>query len=112
MPRRREAMKDVDSCEKLRGAANKRGSGGLRIGKPDRSTPVDLWLNTQAKGGQPGELKHLSTRWKINQTRFPQQRRANGEEPKPSQVSGAGSWDTLQGVSSVAERSGKAGQRG
>jgi len=36
MPWRREAMKDVDSCEKLRGGANNRRSVDLRIGKPSR----------------------------------------------------------------------------
>ena len=35
MPWRRLAMKDVTSCEKLRGAANKRRSGDFRMGKPD-----------------------------------------------------------------------------
>jgi hypothetical protein len=34
MPRHREAKKDVDSCEKLRGAANKRRSVDIRIGQP------------------------------------------------------------------------------
>ena len=45
MPRRQETMKDVDSCDKLRGAANKRGSGDFRIGKPD-------WFNTSRLGTQ------------------------------------------------------------
>jgi hypothetical protein len=35
-------MKDVASCEKLRGAANKRRSGGLRMGKPDTAKPYHL----------------------------------------------------------------------
>ena len=34
MPRLSEAMKDVISCEKLRGAANKRRSEDVRMGKP------------------------------------------------------------------------------
>ena len=34
MPWRQEAMKDVVSCEKPRGAASKRRSVGLRMGKP------------------------------------------------------------------------------
>ena len=34
MPRRQEAMKDVVSCDKLRGAANKRRSVDVRMGKP------------------------------------------------------------------------------
>ena len=36
MPRRREAMKDVDSCEKPRVGANNRRSVDLRIGQPGR----------------------------------------------------------------------------
>ncbi len=34
MPWRQEAMKDVVSCDKLRGVANKRRSGDFRMGKP------------------------------------------------------------------------------
>ena len=34
MPRHEPAMKDVASCEKPRGAASKRRSGGVRMGKP------------------------------------------------------------------------------
>jgi len=46
MPRRSEAMKDVDSCEKPRGAANRRGSVDLRIGQPTGFIPSDLLLNS------------------------------------------------------------------
>ena len=34
MPWRQEAMKDVVSCEKLRGVASRRRSGDVRMGKP------------------------------------------------------------------------------
>jgi hypothetical protein len=34
MPWRQEAMKDVASCDKLRGAANERRSVDFRMGKP------------------------------------------------------------------------------
>ena len=37
MPWRQEAMKDVVSCDKLRGVANRLRSGDLRMGKPDGS---------------------------------------------------------------------------
>ena len=37
MPWRQVAMKDVVSCEKLRGVANRLRSGDLRMGKPDGS---------------------------------------------------------------------------
>ncbi len=36
MPRLPEAMKDVVSCEKLRGSANGKRSGGVRMGEPAR----------------------------------------------------------------------------
>ena len=36
MPWHQEPMKDVISCEKLRGAANKRRSEDIRMGQPDR----------------------------------------------------------------------------
>jgi hypothetical protein len=36
MPRHEPAMKDVASCEKLRGAASERRSGDVRMGKPGR----------------------------------------------------------------------------
>jgi len=64
MPRHRPAKKDVASCEKLRGAASELRSGDIRMGKPGGGrTP------SSRKGGEPGELKHLSTRRKRNQTR-------------------------------------------
>src|SRR5438128_9392912 len=34
MPWRQEAMKDVVSCDKLRGAASRRRSGDSRVGQP------------------------------------------------------------------------------
>jgi len=37
---------DVDSCEKPRGAANRRGSVDLRIGQPTGFIPSDLLLNS------------------------------------------------------------------
>ena len=38
-------------------------------------------LVVSRKGGERRELKHLSTCRKRNQPRFPQERRANGEQP-------------------------------
>ena len=37
MPWHQEAMKDVASCDKPRGVANKLRSGDFRMGKPDSS---------------------------------------------------------------------------
>ena len=62
MPRYEPAKKDVASCEKLRGAASKRRSGDVRMGKPGGGNAP-----SSCKGSQPGELKHLSTRRKRNQ---------------------------------------------
>ena len=61
MPRQREAMKDVVSCEKLRGAANRLRSGDVRMGKPGRGHARSLHGEYIAMQGERGELKHLST---------------------------------------------------
>ena len=48
MPGHEPAMKDVASCEKPRGAASKRRSGGVRMGKPGGScVPSPLGEPTQ-----------------------------------------------------------------
>ena len=60
MPWLSEAMKDVTSCDKLRGGANNLRSGDFRMGQP-------TWLKARYSDlseGEPGELKHLSTRRK------------------------------------------------
>ena len=65
MPRQLEAMKDVVACEKT-------GGGGKR-------PVIPVYLNGEThciravslRRGERGELKHLSTRRKRNQTRFP-----------------------------------------
>ena len=46
MPRYEPAMKDVASCEKLRGAAGKRRSGDVRMGKP-------VWGHAQSPEREP-----------------------------------------------------------
>ena len=60
MPWRREAMKDVASCEKLRGAANKLRSGDVRMGKPgkghalpSRAEHIGSWKPT--RGSEPSQ---------------------------------------------------------
>jgi len=58
MPRLSEAKKDVTSCEKPRGGANARRSADVRMGQPAGSDPG---IRAE-RGGEPGELKHLSTR--------------------------------------------------
>ena len=62
MPRLSEAMKDVTSCDKLRGGAN-----NLYIRRfPNGETHLDE-DQVSRKGGEPGELKHLSNRRKRKQ---------------------------------------------
>ena len=70
MPWHQEAMKGAVNCEILRGVVSKRRSVGTRMGKPGgRNGPSPT---TESIGGrsQPGEVKHLSTRWKRNQPRL------------------------------------------
>ena len=69
MPWHQEPMKDVTSCDKPRGAANK-----LIRGCPNGETPMvknhGSCTEYIGAGGEPAEVKHLSRRRKRNQTRF------------------------------------------
>ena len=67
MPWHQEPMKDVISCDKLRGGANILRSGDFRMGKPTARYPT---LNKIGVGGEPPELKHLSRARKRHQPRF------------------------------------------
>ena len=67
MPWHQEPMKDVISCEKLRGAANELRSGDIRMGKPTARYRI---LNEIGIRGEPPELKHLSRARKRHQPRF------------------------------------------
>jgi hypothetical protein len=62
MPRLSEAMKDVTSCDKLRGGANNRYIRRF----PNGVTHLDE-DQVSRKGSKPGELKHLSNRRKRKQ---------------------------------------------
>ena len=63
-----EAKKDVVSCEKSRGSANRTWSANIRMGQPTQLKAVyQLW-----NWGEPGELKHLSTRRKRKKRRYPE----------------------------------------
>ena len=59
MPRVYEAMKDVVSCDKLRGAAHERYIRRFPNGTTCYTEGV-----SPSNRSQPGELKHLSTRRK------------------------------------------------
>ena len=70
MPWRQQAMKDVVICDKPRGA----DKHALILGFPNGETHLIYQVSyTEYIGirGEPGELKHLSTRRKRNQPRFP-----------------------------------------
>ena len=61
MPWRKQAMKDVVSCDKPRGDANSHRSGDFRMGKP-KSCEHDLSCRKYiAAGSEPREVNHLST---------------------------------------------------
>ena len=71
MPWHRKPMKDAASCDNPRLGAHTLRPAGLRMGEPaGRSSGIPLG-NTYLGGGQPGELKHLSTRRRRNQLRDP-----------------------------------------
>ena len=83
MPWHWEPMKDVTSCDKLRGGANNLRSGDFRMGKPTWSHFHVLATEYIGCKREPPELKHLSRARKSNQTRFREQWRAKAEEAKP-----------------------------
>jgi hypothetical protein len=60
MPWRREAMKDVASCDKPRGAANRLRSGDFRMGQPLqrqvwRSPAEFIGREKQTRGSEPSQ---------------------------------------------------------
>ena len=57
-------MKDVALCDKPRGDESNLRSADFRMGKPTRKGIL-------LAGGEPGELKHLSTRRKGHQHETP-----------------------------------------
>ena len=52
MPWHQEPKKDVISCEKLRGAANKHRAADIRMGKPGWAIPSQPILNKIGIGGE------------------------------------------------------------
>ena len=61
MPWRKEAMKDVASCEKPREAVNKRRSGDFRMGEPDPEQSGSSIPEYIGGGSKLREVNHLST---------------------------------------------------
>ncbi len=70
MPWRQEAMKDVTTCEKPRGAGRERRAVDVRMGKPGMRHGMSFCTEYIGVGSQRGELKHLSTHRKENQPRL------------------------------------------
>ena len=64
MPRYMAPRKDVTSCEKLRGAANELRSADVRMRERTASNVAVSCNESIVARGEPGELKHLSTRRK------------------------------------------------
>ena len=56
--------KDVTSCEKLRGAANELRSADIRMRELSAGNAALSCNESIVARGEPGELKHLSTRRK------------------------------------------------
>ncbi|PYM63748.1 MAG: hypothetical protein DMD79_07935 [Candidatus Rokuibacteriota bacterium] len=71
MPWRQEAMKGVASCDKPREAASRLRSADARMGEPTRGNARVSTAESIGGGGEPRELKHLSTSRKRKQPRFP-----------------------------------------
>ena len=112
MPRRQMPTKDVGHCEKPRGAVNKRRSGDVRMGKPTGANLQYRILNQIGIRGEPGELKHLSTQRKRNDSQSSGER--NGKSPNQCSELYWGcraSCMELQNLKLV-EWCGKASQRG
>ena len=63
--------KDVTSCEKLRGGANILRSVDIRMRELSTSNIVLSYTESIGIRGEPGELKHLSTRRKRKQIVIP-----------------------------------------
>ena len=71
MPWQLEAMKDVGACDKLGGV----GKQALIPRSLNGATHLTCEVSVSESigyGGEPGELKHLSTRRKRHQPRFPE----------------------------------------
>ena len=70
MPWHPEPMKDVVSCEKLRGAASGHRSVDIRMEQSGMSHVMSSHAEHIGMGREPPELKHLSRERKRNQPRF------------------------------------------
>ena len=126
MPWHGKPTKDAASRDSPGVGAHGRRSRGLRMGEPARRSACTSLGNTYLGRGQPGELKHLSTRRRRNQHRDPPSSgERKGAEAKPRSAYGRqasrpggcraghrGSAGPRVCPSGRAERHGKAGGTG
>ena len=108
------ALRAEERRDKLRKAMG-RSKYPLIHGSLNGETRLDRLQSSMRQsithGGEPGALKHLSSRRKRKKHRFRKERRANAEEAKPECVhSGVRTADLIQEVQQNGF--GKAGQRG
>ena len=83
------ALRADERRDKLRKASGRSKYPLIRRylnGETRLSKPQSLHGESIAMQREPGELKHLSSRRKRKKHRFPKQRRAKWEEPKPACV--------------------------
>ena len=78
MPWHQEPKKDVTNDETLRREVSNQRPVDIRMGEPGTNRNV-----SHRKVRERRELKHLSTCRKRKKNRYPKQRRAKREEPKP-----------------------------
>jgi hypothetical protein len=70
MPRHQTPKKDVVSCEKPWGVANRHRSMDIRMGEPGGGNAPSPLTEQIGERREPGELKHLSSRRKRKRHRF------------------------------------------
>ena len=70
MPWHWEPMKDVTSCDKLRGGANSRNIRRFPNGETFHTQNMEPYDEYIVIRREPSELKHLSRKRKRNQPRF------------------------------------------
>src|SRR3989304_6817861 len=83
MPWRQGPRKDAVGGDRTGEVPNNLRSGCLRMGEPGAGHTASSRAESIGAGRSAGELKHLSTRRKRNQPRFPEEWRGEREEPKP-----------------------------
>ena len=90
-------MKDATSCDKLRGSANDLRSADFRMGELTAGKAAVSIYEHIVYGGEPGELKHLSTRRKRKKTiDFLSSGERKGKSPNPFIEIWTGVWTSTR----------------